>query len=349
VARADSTIRVNIIGDAKGLGKELGKANSKLGGLGKIAGGIGIAVATDALLDFGATALDEADRAGDALTRLRLKLGPLTDDLDAAAGGFSKLGQSRQDMLELEAAVADAGTALGIANPLIADFADDAAATAAAIQLLGGAGGADAAGIVDLMGKAAGGSLKAMKALGIHVDEAAVASLALQMSGKDNPDMLTKSELAAARYTLVLLALKPQLDAVALGSADVEQSQADLQARFETLTGKIGEGVEGPLADFLGWTLAGIDGIGQLGAAFDLLDGQIKSSFPALHDFIELLGRALSLVLQTFGGHALPSGGTNFPQVPTRPGLGPVGGTSSQRNVVNAVQDYQERNGRPII
>ena len=40
-----------------------------------------------------------------------------------------------------------------------------------------------------------------MKALGIHVDEAAVAQLAMQQTGKDLPEQLDATELAAARYT----------------------------------------------------------------------------------------------------------------------------------------------------
>ena len=135
------------------------------------------------------------------MTRLELQIGKdLAGALSDTAEGFHKIGLSRQDVLELAAGFADTATALGQGAPFIAEWADDAAAIASAIEQLGGA---DAATNIDLIGKAAGGSEKAMKALGIHVDEAAVAQLAMQQTGKDLPEQLDATELAAARYIIM--------------------------------------------------------------------------------------------------------------------------------------------------
>lgn len=340
MARADSTIRVNIIGDAKSFGKEMDKATGKLGGLGKVALGIGIGVATDQLLDFGQTALNEADRAGDALTRLKLQIGDLADPLNEAADDFVRMGQSRQDILELEAAFADIATSAQLGAPDIATFADEAAATAAAIALLGDD---DAATVIEQIGRAGAGSSKAMLALGISVTDAEVEARALATTGKDTADSLTAGELAAARYALVLEALKPRLDAVADGSGDVEQKQAELQARWETLTGRIGEGLEGPLNDFLAWTLAGIDGLERLDEFLGLVEQGFRDVLGPVARFADGLRTVLGLLASIGARGMLPAGATPFSS-PAK-----LGGTGAGRSVIQTVQDYQERNGQPII
>ena len=82
MARADSTVRVNIIGDAKSLNKAFAdgeKGAGRFSSAAKTAGGIiAGAFAVDALLDFGQTALAESDRVGDATTRLEQQLGDLS-------------------------------------------------------------------------------------------------------------------------------------------------------------------------------------------------------------------------------------------------------------------------------
>lgn len=312
MARADSTIRVNIIGDAKGLSKELAKADKGLAGFGASAkglvGGIGLALAARELVDFAGDALAEADRLGDATKRLELQVGDLASQLVDTADEWSRMGQSTQDMLELEAAVVDVGTALGLTDAELVALADDAAATAAAIELLGGA---DAATNVDLIGKAAAGSAKAMRALGVSVSETDVVSLALATTGKTTAESLTKGELAAARYTLVLEALKPKLDAVAQGSGDVEQKQAELQARWETLTGRIGQGIEGPLNDLLGWILSGIDGLERLDEGIEAIRAEFLRAIGPVLAFAGALEDVLFQILQIAAHGMLPTGGTS--------------------------------------
>lgn len=269
MARADSTVRVSIIGDAKGLTRELDKADGKLKGFGssaaKVGAAIGTVVAADQIVDFANTALSEFDRIGDATARLEKQLG---EDLAAAlvdsAEDWHELGLSAQDALELEASIADVATALGVAAPDIASLADDTAATAAALSLVTDL---DADTAIDLIGKAAAGSDKAMRALGVSVTDAEVEARALRDTGKQSADALTDNELATARWNLVLEDLKPFLDDAVQGTGDLEQKQRELEAKFETLTGKIGGALEGPLADFLDWTLSGIEGWEMLGDA----------------------------------------------------------------------------------
>jgi hypothetical protein len=317
VARADSTIRVNIIGDARSLEKAAGKSELAVGGIGKaakIAGGaIVAAFAADAVLDFAQTALSEADRIGDATTRLEAQLGDLSAPLIEAAGGMEKLGQSRQDVLELEARFTDLATAVQLSGEQIAAAALPASEAAAALALLG-LGGGDAATVLDLIGKAAGGSDKPLKELGISLSDAEVEARALRDTGKQNADALTDQELAAARLALIMEKLEPRVKAVTDGNADLEQKQSELQARFETLTGKIGTAIEGPLTDFLGWVLSGIDGLGMLGEFMGYVEDQFRSALTpiarvadALRDIIGVIDDVLSGL-----GDIYRSGGNRF-------------------------------------
>ena len=112
MARNDATIRVAILGDVKELSKALGTAERDVKGFGvsanKIIGGIGFGIAAGAAVDFAQTALGEADRVGDAMTRLELQIGKdLAGALSDTAEGFHKIGLSRQDVLKLAAGFAD--------------------------------------------------------------------------------------------------------------------------------------------------------------------------------------------------------------------------------------------------
>jgi hypothetical protein len=317
VARADSTIRVNIIGDARGLRTATGRAETQLTGVGntakKVGGAIAAAFAVDAVLDFTQTALAEADRLGDATARLEEQLGDLADPLIANAGHFATLGQSAQDMLELEARIADIGTAAGIADDELAPFAQDAAETAAALSLLGDQ---DAATIIDAIGKAAGGSERPLKELGINLTDAEVEARALADTGKDTADALTDGELSAARMALILEKLEPRVRTVTDAEADLEGRQATLQAKFETLTGKIGDAVDGPLNDLLGWILTGIGGLELLAGAFDDVDSALDDMTGAAGDAVDAIRDLLQLISKVPfvpGGGLIGTLGTGAP------------------------------------
>lgn len=373
MAVGDSKVTVRIEGDADGLKRELkegDKALGRFGGNAKLVGAAaaaGFLVAGAAAVEFGTAALGEADRVGDATARIKLAVGELGDSLIDTADDFTHLGLSKQDMLELEARVLDVGTALGITDEQLVGVADDVAATAKAIELLGGAGGKDAATIVDLITKAAGGATKPMKELGIFIDEAAVAQRALRDTGKELPDQLTDQELAAARLVEVMLALKPALDDVATGTGDVEQKSAELQAKWETLQGVIGGAVEGPLTDLLDWLISGVEGIGMFGDAVDAVGDQVAG---VVHGPIAAMIAGLAEILRLTGiladTPALPGGGvlTGAPgggrssSTPTSGGgkssggptsvtlnVQPRDGADTERAVVNAIRDWERKNG----
>lgn len=307
MARADSTVRVNIIGDAKSLEKAADKAEASVGGLGKLAGGLalgaGFALAADKALEFGATALGEADRVGDATARLEAQLGKLAAPLEANATQFERLGQSRGDLLDLEAAVADFGAAAGLSADQTAPLAVNVSEAASALALIG-VGGGDAATIVDLIGKAAKGGEKPLSELGISLTDAEVATRAMKDTGKGLPEQLSATELAAARYALILEKLKPRIDDITGGEADLEQKQLELQAKFETFTGRVGEAIQGPLTEFLTFLVDATGsteglrlGLEKLAGMFKTLLGPLGNAIDGLETFIKLAAQITGIKL----------------------------------------------------
>ena len=260
MARASSVISVSIIGDAKKLIAATKTADAATGGLvksglktfGLLAGaGIGI----DKAFDFVQDSVKEADRLGDATSRLNRLIGKAdTQKLAEMAENFHNIGLSKQDVLELGANFATVVAPLELNPGLVGDFADDVAATAAAMSLVD-AEGRDPSVFVDLIGKAAGGAAKPLKELGISLSDSEVEARALKDSGKDLPGQLTDTEKATARLHIIMEKLAPVLRDAAGASTDVETKQRDLQAQTETLAGKLGEELSPALNDVLGFLL----------------------------------------------------------------------------------------------
>lgn len=362
---AGPRITVAVVGDVKGLSKALDKAETEVGGFGgavkKLAAGIGVAFAAREIIDFAQTALNEADRLGDAQKRLELQLGDIADQLVDTADEYAKLGLSAQDVLELEAAFVDVATALGVADPLMASMADEAAATAAAVALLGDQ---DAATVIELIGKAAGGSERALKELGIEVTEAEVLARALADTGKRTADELTRGEIAAAAYAIILEELKPKLDAASTGSADLEQRQKELGAEWETLTGKIGQGIEGPITDLLTALIAAVDWFIALEATMGEVQVAFKNALAPIGDVANALGDVLDLLVLVgsrglipnftggggsgsgSGGGFGPSGPSGNRSAPVTLNVQPRDSQDTERAVIQALRDYNARSGR---
>lgn len=358
MARADSTVRVNVIGDAKSLKAAAKESEKAVGGIGKaakIAGGAIIAgFAADAVLDFAQTALGEADRIGDATARLEAQLGDLSQPLIDASQGFEKLGQSRQDVLELEARFTDLATAAHLSAEEIANSAPKVVEAASALALLG-LGGGDAATVLDLIGKAADGGTKPLKELGINLSDTEVEARALADTGKSSADALTDQELAAARLSLIMEQLQPRISAVTDGTGDLEQKQNELQARWETLTGKIGQGLEGPLTALLTWINEGVDGLGELDLFIELVDKSLRDILGPIARVADALADLLDNIHDVLEGlglidHKVAAGVQGHQRgVPTGVG-GNNGGTivvqGSPAVITAAVQDaIRELNG----
>jgi len=358
---------VGIEGDPKGLQRTLATSERDIKGWGsrvnKAVAGLVILGGVKIAGDFAGDAIAEADRLGDAATRLELQLGKLSDPLKDTAGDFADIGLSAQDVLELEAAFADVGTALKVADPLIAQLADDAAATAGAISLLQDKKPDE---VLSLIGKAAGGSIKAMKELGISVDETEVVARALKDTGKLNAEALTDQELAGARMEIVMERLAPKLKAVESGEADVESATRGLGARWETFMGKLGQHLEGPLSDLLTWFSDMLDAIPNAIQGWQKLGrviGDALTPIARVADVLREIDRLLRSIFSASGQSPFdfsdfPTGGGGFSALAETGGM--TGGgylaapvtfniygdpAAIRAAVVGALQDYTRHNG----
>jgi hypothetical protein len=350
VATADSIIRVAIVADAKKLQSGFKDADKATGGflktVGKVGAVIGGAAVVGKAFDFIGGALANADAVGDAMARLEFVLGK-TDaaKLHDMADDFTKMGLSTPKVLALEGAFAGIGTAIGLNKDTITDFADDVVIIADKLSDIDPAG-RDAAFFVDAIGKAAGGATKPLKDLNISVDEGAVVLRALHDSGKDNPKMLTDSEKAAARFQIIMEKLNPVLQDNVSGTKDLADKQDELKSKFDNAMTRIGEGLQGPLADLLTWFADEIDAIGpamdgwvSLGLAIHTFGQDALNNLGPVEDALRGLGgiaqSVATQIVGAFGGSAELkfSGGRRLPN-----------GTSESRTKT-AVRRFDERNG----
>lgn len=258
MATGDSTIRVNIIGDVVKLKRALDSADAETGGLLKTAGKLLVAGAVvkrgfDVIND----ALGNADRVGDATSRLQLSIGDIdTAKLSAVAGSFSEIGVSAPDFLELAASfseVAKASTTLS---------ADEIAAMAPAVGQFAGAMGRlkdeDPGTIADEIGKFISGARGA---------QAAALDLGLPFD---------KALTPAQRYQQILDALPGALDKVTGANQGLDDKQSELNAKWETFTATIGPGVEDVLSGILDFILDEIDAIPHAIAGWQALGGAVE-------------------------------------------------------------------------
>lgn len=293
MARGKSVIDVLIIGDAKKLVGAFNQVDQSTGGLLKSAGKVFLASQVVGKgFDFLQDSLGEADRLGDAMQRLEGSLTPeFAKMLEDTAAGFSDLGQSKQDILELEANFTDMGKALGLTNPMIVDLAANAASAASALALVKDE---DPSTLLDQIAKAMGGNAKAAKALGVEL-----------IDTKD----------PAVQFRNIMSQLAPTLDSVTSGGKDVEQQQKKLGAQWETLQANVGQLVEGPLTDLLSFINDEIEALPHAIAGFQMLGRVIVNAFEnalsplaRLNDALGDLGdtlRSLPVVGNIFGGGGL--------------------------------------------
>jgi hypothetical protein len=341
MATADSIIRVSIIGDAKNLTKALDKADGGLKGFVKKAGlTIGGLVTVDKVFDFLGGALDNADAVGDAMSRLEFTVGKVNaDKLASVADSFTKMGLSEPQMLGLEGAFADIGTAIGLNADDITNFADDVVVIADKLHDTDPDNKSTAQFVEDI-GKAAGGAKKPLKDLGITIDEAAVTSLALHDSGKDNPKMLTDSEKAAARFKIIMEKLNPILNDATTGSADLRDRQDELRAKFDNLQTKVGTQLQPVLNNLLTWLNDEVDAIGPAadgwGTLADRIVGfsqRVASPLASVSDLIH----DLNVNIHNLTGTSLP--GIRFN------GGAAAATRASENTTARTVQRIQARNG----
>ena len=128
------------------------------------------------------------------------------------------------------------------------------------------------------------------------------ADISYQVLRRGNPSVLDA-------FGRIMEALQPRIAAVTEGSGDLEQKQSELQAKFETLTGKIGQGLEGPLTSLLTWINEGIDGLGELGLFVEYVDKTIRDALGPIADMADALADLLNQIDEALKGLGLITGG----------------------------------------
>ena len=147
---------------------------------------------------------------------------------------------------------------------------------------------------------------------------------------------LTDQEKAAARLTLILQGFKPAIDAATLGTGDFAQKQDELGAKFETVMGKIGAGVEGPLADLLTFINDEIDAIPAAIEGFDMFGRVVAQT---LRNITAPLAGAAD-AMRNLLGLAGDIGRININDVGNF-----ISGGRSDRDIAASIAREQQRNG----
>lgn len=316
MARGDSTIRVSIIGDARKLTGALGDADRATGGLLKSAATVAVAGAViKEGFDFVGDALDNADRLGDATSRLELSIGKVdADKIAALADEFTDVGLAAPAVAEISASFAEMAKASTDLNsgeiaamaPGVAEFAgalarvkdaDPAAMGEAVSKFISGARGAKQAGIE----------------LGIPFDEA-----------------LTPGQ----RYAELMERLPALVDQVTGANAGLDDKQSKLEATWDNFTTKVGPSVEAGIEGILDWTTDMVDAIPGAIEGWDMLGRHIQG---ALNDILSPLARASDAV----------QGFLNLVSQIPRTGNDPLGDfIFGERGVTEAQQRERARNGQ---
>lgn len=355
-AAADILVRVK--GDAQQLSDELAKGDRAVGGfssgqVAKVAGVVSAAFAAGAVVDFANTAIGEAARVDDAYLALQGTLGDeLGDLLKERAGDFAEIGKSKGDVLELQTIFAGIASSYGLDSRSVADLADDVIIAADAVADLKGLDPAD---VIDKIAKAAMLGEDDLAALGLHLTEADVVARALTDSGKTSAEALTDGEKAAAAYALILEGLNPLVEKAGEHTDTLRGKQEELNAKWETFTGDIGEALEGPLLDLLDWFQAGIDGWSLFADSMDDPQDQLRGIFgliTAIND--------LNPFIPHFGGLAGDLGNAGAPRSSSTT-QHPRGGADTvtvqvqdsapdaqERAVQDALRTYNRQNGRDV-
>lgn len=309
---AKTVISVAIIGNAKALLTTLDTADARMGGFLKGAAKGFIAFkAVDTAFDAVKSVLDNADRAGDALSRIKSIVGEIdAGKLDSIAGDFSAIGESRPDFLEIVAGFSEFAAASGkIDAATITEMAGGVAQFAGA---LGRLKDVDPATLGDDIANFISGSRGAA---------AAAKELALPFDSALTP---------AQRYSQLMERLPGLLNEVTGANAGLDDKQASLNAKWETFGSTIGPSVDDALSSILDILINIADDIPQL-------DRDMRNFFGALErgarGVLGPLGDVLDALthIDTVGARAFQ----------VSPGRTP----RKESNTVRDLRDFNDRNG----
>lgn len=268
MARSSSVISVSIIGDAKKLIGAVGTADKATGGLLKSAAKIGGSLfVIDKVFEVVDSSLKKADDFNDAFGVLERTIGKVdADKIKSVAFSMTNIGLSADEVGVLATSFANFAQSAGIAAPTISALTPDILDIAAAIHAQSPDKTLDE--IVADIGKAAGGSQKPVKDLGVVIDKSL------------NPDEQLRS---------ILDQLKIKYGDASTAAGDFAGSQDTVNAKWDNFTIKLGQALDGPLKNLLTWINDEIDAIPGAIAGFEMLeDAMYNAAQNALAPFARL-------------------------------------------------------------
>jgi hypothetical protein len=210
VARAQHTIEVLIVGDARKLVGAFKDVNTATGGVLAAAGKAFLATkVVGEVFDFAKGALSNADKYHDALDRISGAITPeFAKSIENISGDFSKIGLSAPEVADLAAKFADLAISAQVSEPAISKALPDILTLATAISATTGKTVDE---VIDDIGKAAMGNQKPISEYGVVVDKAL------------NPD---------ARLLSILDQLSTKFPDAAKAADDLAGSQSELDAKW---------------------------------------------------------------------------------------------------------------------
>jgi hypothetical protein len=227
---------------------------------------------------FLASSIREAIDAEDTLRRTTFLLGE--EIASQLASGAVDIGKAfaidDDDVLKFETAIAKVLIGVGLAEEDVADLSEGIVKLGADMAAFNRVPVEDA---LKALQSGLAGNARALRPLGLLLDNASVRQKALAQTGKQAADSLTQQELVFARYTLIMERAAFQQGAFADQSDSLTAASQRLRVNFQELQERIGKGlipVVGGLVDALNdsfdaFNLAA-DGAGNLAEEVPLLN-----------------------------------------------------------------------------
>lgn len=297
-------VKIEILGDARGIRQAFGDAGSaagglisKLGSVASIAGGFVVGQALTALPGMLSGAADMAVRleqnARKAATVFGDSLGTVQSWADEAAAG---MGLTNNEAVALAASMGDLLVPLGFSREAAADMSTQMLDLSGALSEWSG-GQKSAAEVSDILTAAMLGEYDQLKSLGISLDANEVKQRAATLTGEEFANMTDQQKEAIAAQQLILEKSTDAQTAYATSQDDLASRQARLTAQWKTAKEQLASALIPAIQAVLGAVLplatALFTQLGPALAEVSAFVGQVVAAFQAGG-----LSGALDLVVQ---------------------------------------------------
>lgn len=232
-------IKIEIIGDTKGLKSAFGEVDTGVGGLegtfGRLATAVGGAFAVDAIVGFGTELFTLSSDLELTNRKITTVFGEQADEIEDWADSVNEsFGTSTTQVANMAAGVADLIKPMGATTEEAAAMSQEIVGLAPALAQWS-AGQYDAAEVADILASAMLGERDQLKGLGISISQAEVDQRALQLAHEDGRDAVTQMDEALATQQLIFEKSTDAQAGFTAGTETLSGQQADLQAKMTEL------------------------------------------------------------------------------------------------------------------